>query len=226
MLDVRPAEEYRAGHIPGALSIPLAELKARLQELPKDREVVAYCRGPYCVMAVEAVELLRRKGFTRASHGAGRRRLARSWLAHRDGRDRGTRAPRREADAVSAVRLGLRENLAQFSLLVVVNAFVGAMVGMERTILPPIAEQEFHLAAQDRGALVHRRVRRHEGAHELPRRTALGPLRAQARARRRLARRRAGAVPADVGADAGPGCSSPTRCSASARGSPGRRRSS
>ncbi len=64
VLDVRPHEEYRAGHIPGALSIPVGELKARLDELPKDREVVAYCRGPYCVMAVEAVELLRKKGFT------------------------------------------------------------------------------------------------------------------------------------------------------------------
>jgi rhodanese-related sulfurtransferase len=63
VLDVRPSEEYGAGHIPGALSIPVSELKARLKELPKDREVVAYCRGPYCVMAVEAVELLRKKGF-------------------------------------------------------------------------------------------------------------------------------------------------------------------
>jgi rhodanese-related sulfurtransferase len=63
VLDVRPAEEYRAGHIPGALSIPVGELKARLTELPRGREVVAYCRGPYCVMAVEAVELLRKKGF-------------------------------------------------------------------------------------------------------------------------------------------------------------------
>jgi rhodanese-related sulfurtransferase len=63
VLDVRPPEEYRAGHIPGAFSIPVGELKARLKELPKDREVVAYCRGPYCVMAVEAVELLRKKGF-------------------------------------------------------------------------------------------------------------------------------------------------------------------
>jgi rhodanese-related sulfurtransferase len=63
VLDVRPAEEYRAGHIPGAISIPVDELKARLKELPKDREVVAYCRGPYCVMALEAVELLRKKGF-------------------------------------------------------------------------------------------------------------------------------------------------------------------
>jgi rhodanese-related sulfurtransferase len=63
VLDVRPPEEYRAAHLPGALSIPVGELKARLKELPKDREVVAYCRGPYCVMAVEAVELLRKKGF-------------------------------------------------------------------------------------------------------------------------------------------------------------------
>jgi rhodanese-related sulfurtransferase/DNA-binding transcriptional ArsR family regulator len=63
ILDVRPAEEYRAGHIPGALSVPVADLKARLGELPKGREIVAYCRGPYCVMAVEAVGVLRRKGF-------------------------------------------------------------------------------------------------------------------------------------------------------------------
>jgi rhodanese-related sulfurtransferase len=63
VLDVRPIEEYRAGHIPGALSVPLADLKTRLKELPKDRDVVAYCRGPYCVMAVDAVELLRKKGF-------------------------------------------------------------------------------------------------------------------------------------------------------------------
>jgi rhodanese-related sulfurtransferase len=64
VLDVRPREEYRAGHIPGALSVPLPELKKRLIELPKKREVVAYCRGPYCIMAIEAVELLRKKGFT------------------------------------------------------------------------------------------------------------------------------------------------------------------
>jgi rhodanese-related sulfurtransferase len=63
VLDVRPPEEYRAGHIPGALSVPLSELKTRLGELPKDRDVVAYCRGPYCVMAIEAVGLLRKKGF-------------------------------------------------------------------------------------------------------------------------------------------------------------------
>jgi rhodanese-related sulfurtransferase len=63
VLDVRPSEEYRAGHIPGALSIPVSELKSRLKELPKSREIVAYCRGPYCVMAIEAVDLLRKKGF-------------------------------------------------------------------------------------------------------------------------------------------------------------------
>lgn len=64
VLDVRPAEEYRAGHLPGAVSIPVGELKARLKELPPDREIVAYCRGPYCVMAVDAVALLRKRGFT------------------------------------------------------------------------------------------------------------------------------------------------------------------
>jgi len=63
VLDVRPVEEYRAGHLPGALSVPVADLRARLEELPKGREVVAYCRGPHCVMAVEAVALLRNKGF-------------------------------------------------------------------------------------------------------------------------------------------------------------------
>jgi rhodanese-related sulfurtransferase/DNA-binding transcriptional ArsR family regulator len=63
VLDVRPAEEYRAGHIPGALSVPLDELKQHLKDLPKDREIVAYCRGPYCVMAVKAVKLLRKKGY-------------------------------------------------------------------------------------------------------------------------------------------------------------------
>jgi len=63
VLDVRPPEEYRAGHIPGALSIPLLELKKRLVDLPRNREIVAYCRGPYCVLAIEAVELLKKKGF-------------------------------------------------------------------------------------------------------------------------------------------------------------------
>ncbi len=63
VLDVRPAQEYRAGHIPGARSVPVSELKRHLAELPKNREIVAYCRGPHCVMAIEAVELLRKRGF-------------------------------------------------------------------------------------------------------------------------------------------------------------------
>lgn len=63
VVDVRPVEEYKAGHIPGALSVPLKQLKDRLSELPRDQEIVAYCRGPYCVLAVEAVELLRAQGF-------------------------------------------------------------------------------------------------------------------------------------------------------------------
>lgn len=63
VIDVRPREEYRAGHLPGALSMPVDELEARLHELSKSREIVAYCRGPYCVMAADAVELLRKRGF-------------------------------------------------------------------------------------------------------------------------------------------------------------------
>jgi len=63
VLDVRPREEYRAGHIPGAVSIPIGELEVRLDELPRGQEVVAYCRGPYCIMSIEAVGRLREQGF-------------------------------------------------------------------------------------------------------------------------------------------------------------------
>ena len=63
VLDVRPVEEYNAAHIPGALSIPLKELKLHLAELPRDQEIVAYCRGPFCVLSVLAVEMLRAQGF-------------------------------------------------------------------------------------------------------------------------------------------------------------------
>ena len=63
ILDVRPTEEYFAGHIPGAVSIPLDQLEARLAELPSDRDIAAYCRGPYCVMALDAAETLRSNGF-------------------------------------------------------------------------------------------------------------------------------------------------------------------
>ena len=62
VLDVRPAAEYAAGHVRGAVSIPVGELRRRLAELPADREVVAYCRGPYCAFAHEAVGLLREEG--------------------------------------------------------------------------------------------------------------------------------------------------------------------
>ena len=62
VLDVRPAEEYSAGHLPGAVNIPIHELEKRLKELPKRKEVIAYCRGPYCLMSYDAVSLLRRKG--------------------------------------------------------------------------------------------------------------------------------------------------------------------
>lgn len=62
ILDVRPEGEYRAGHIPGAVSVPLAELHKRWRTLPKGRDIVAYCRGPYCVLAPDAVALLRAQG--------------------------------------------------------------------------------------------------------------------------------------------------------------------
>jgi rhodanese-related sulfurtransferase/biotin operon repressor len=62
VLDVRPAEEYAAGHLPGAINVPVEDLAKRLRKLPKGREVIAYCRGPYCLLSVDAVALLRRKG--------------------------------------------------------------------------------------------------------------------------------------------------------------------
>jgi rhodanese-related sulfurtransferase/DNA-binding transcriptional ArsR family regulator len=68
VLDLRPGTEYEAGHIPGAVSVPLDELPARLAEMPIAREIVAYCRGPYCVMAPQGVDLLR-------AHGLSARRL-------------------------------------------------------------------------------------------------------------------------------------------------------
>ncbi len=62
VLDVRPPEEYLAGHLPGALSVPLKELERRLADLPHDREIVAYCRGPFCALASQGVALLRQVG--------------------------------------------------------------------------------------------------------------------------------------------------------------------
>ena len=63
VLDVRPEEEYAAGHVPGAINVPIEKLEGYLSKLPKRKEVIAYCRGPYCLMSFEAVEKLRRRGF-------------------------------------------------------------------------------------------------------------------------------------------------------------------
>ena len=63
LLDVRPALEYQSGHLPGAISIPVDELPSRLDELPQDRRIIAYCRGAYCLFADEAVAMLRENGF-------------------------------------------------------------------------------------------------------------------------------------------------------------------
>lgn len=63
LLDVRPEQEYAEGHLPGALSVPLALLESRLDQLPRDRTIVAYCRGPFCTLSAEAVRRLRELGF-------------------------------------------------------------------------------------------------------------------------------------------------------------------
>ena len=63
ILDVRPAEEYAAGHLPSAVSVPLVELRRRLRELPRGKEIVAYCRGPYCAFAHKAIRVLQQAGF-------------------------------------------------------------------------------------------------------------------------------------------------------------------
>src|SRR6185436_14846989 len=62
ILDVRPESEFAAGHLPGAVNIPIEDLPRRLRELPKGKEVVAYCRGPFCLMSFDAVHLLRARG--------------------------------------------------------------------------------------------------------------------------------------------------------------------
>jgi rhodanese-related sulfurtransferase/DNA-binding transcriptional ArsR family regulator len=62
VIDVRPAEEYAAGHVPGAINVPIEQLESRLAKLPKRKEVVAYCRGPYCLMSFDAVRTLRERG--------------------------------------------------------------------------------------------------------------------------------------------------------------------
>jgi rhodanese-related sulfurtransferase len=78
VIDVRPRSEYEAGHLPGALSVPVAELKKRMKEFAKAREIIAYCRGPYCVYSLDAVTLLRKNGYRarRAEGGLPEWRLA------------------------------------------------------------------------------------------------------------------------------------------------------
>jgi len=71
VLDVRPEAEYQTAHLPYARSIPIAELKRRLAELPKDKEIVAYCRGPFCMMSAEAVALLQQQGYRARKIGDG-----------------------------------------------------------------------------------------------------------------------------------------------------------
>ena len=80
VLDVRPEPEYRAGHITGAVSLPIKEITRRLRTIPKDRQVVAYCRGPFCVYADDAVRALRRRGYRAARLDDGYPEWARAGL--------------------------------------------------------------------------------------------------------------------------------------------------
>ena len=71
VLDVRPAQEFAAGHLPGAINIPFDDLQRRLGELPANAEIAAYCRGPYCVLSVQAVAALRQHGLHARRLGSG-----------------------------------------------------------------------------------------------------------------------------------------------------------
>ncbi len=71
LIDVRPEDEYQADHVPGSINFPLHELESRIAELPKGREVIAYCRGPYCVQSVKALEILKAKGIKARRLSAG-----------------------------------------------------------------------------------------------------------------------------------------------------------
>ena len=109
LLDVRPLDEFHAGHVPGAVCIPLPELKKRLDELPKNRTVVATCRGPYCPMAVEAVRVLENAGF-RAVHLdlAAPDLRARRWRLSIVTGEESTQTPAPAAKALRSTRVGVR----------------------------------------------------------------------------------------------------------------------
>jgi rhodanese-related sulfurtransferase len=110
LLDVRPALEYRQGHITGARSIPVDQLEARLRELDPEREIVAYCRGPYCVFADEAVALLRARGYTARRYAEGYPEWAAAGLpveterVAADPRVRRRRSPARRDDSARSPR--------------------------------------------------------------------------------------------------------------------------
>jgi len=99
VLDVRPPEEYAAGHIAGALSMPLAELRRCLAELPAKKKIVAYCRGPYCVLAAEAARLLRRRGFAAVRLAEGFPEWRDAGLPIEDGASRSDQRQRLESRA-------------------------------------------------------------------------------------------------------------------------------
>jgi rhodanese-related sulfurtransferase len=115
LLDVRPPEEFEAGHLPGALCIPVDELPERLAEVPRDREVIAYCRGPFCIMADEAVEVLREHGLEAQVLDLGpvelrshRLRLERSPSPRREPAVKPAKRPRTESRTKTRTKTGTK----------------------------------------------------------------------------------------------------------------------
>ena len=191
VLDVRQASEFATGHLPGAVNVELGSLES---SSPPAGPISLMCgHGERAMTAASLLARAGRRDTTVLIGGPD------EWAAiARDARDHVTTPPR---PSVS----GCAPNLAQFALLVAVNALVGGMIGQERTVLPLLAERVFGLDGVHRRADLHPRLRRGEGGHQLLRRHPVGPLRPQTRPRRRLAHRPAGAAAVDVGADLGLG---------------------
>ncbi len=148
LLDVRPEEEYRAGHIPGARPLTLAELMRALKTLPKNRDLVVYCRGRTASCRTKRWPSCGVRDFGREGSGWGFQ-IGRRFNFPRLPKGRTLKpVAGMPPGGAHPVTLGLRANLAQFSLLVLINAFVGGMVGLERTVLPLIAERDFGLASK------------------------------------------------------------------------------
>ena len=196
VIDVRQANEYDAGHLPEARNVELGSIPTTPSW--SDEPVTVMCG--HGERAMSAASLLTA---SRHRHPGVRRRPRH--LGRRNRRNVGGRTMSATAPTESGIRLGLRENLAQFALLVGVNALVGGMIGQERTVLPLLADRRVRARQVHRHAHLHRRVRHRQSRHQLLRRHPLRPLRPQTRPRRRLDHRRPRPPPADVGTHLGMG---------------------